>query len=330
MTMKRLMSGALAGVLLLGAGVRAAHAQGGERYVLIVQGASGEDQYATLHRKWVNGLVEVLRTRFKYDASHLVVLAEQPSAGELRATADSLKAAVGKLAATIKPSDQLVVVLIGHGSGQGADVKFNLVGPDLGVAEWAALLKPVPGRLALVDTTSASAPYLTGLSAPGRVIITATNTAAQRYHTVFPEGFIQAFSDATADADKNGRISLLEAFTFASRVVTQHYEQSGTMATETAMIDDDGDGKGRLAAEQGPDGRIAALTYLDGVAVPTSSDPELQRLLVRQQQLTEQVDDLRRRKDTMPAEEFDKQLEQLLTELARVSREVRSKTPAPR
>jgi hypothetical protein len=98
------------------------------------------------------------------------------------------------------------------------------------------------------------------------------------------------------------------------------------MATETALIEDDGDGKGRLATATGPDGSIAALTYLDSVALPTASDPEVQKLLVRQQQLTEQVDDLRRRRTTMPAEEFDKELERLLTELATVSREVRQKT----
>lgn len=324
-TMKRLAWGLMCAGLWLGVDARPALAQG-DRYVMIVQGASGEEQYATLHRKWVNALVEIFRARFKYDAAHLVVLAEQPGAGETRATAENLKAALARLATAVTPADQLTVILIGHGSGQGTDVKFNLIGPDLGVADWAALLKPIAGRLAVIDTTSASAPYLAGLAAPGRVIITATNTPAQRYHTVFPEGFIQAFTDTAADSDKNGRISLLEAFTFASRIVKERYEQNGTMATETAMLDDDGDGKGRLATDTSGDGSVAALTYLDPVAVPTSSDPETQRLLVRQQQLTEQVDDLRRRKGTLPAEEFDKQLERLLTELARVSRDVRTRT----
>jgi len=317
----RLLTAAVALVLLT---VSTASAQGA-RFVLIVQGASGEEQYAVQHKKWVDALVSVFRDKYKYDATHLIVLTEQAPAPE-RATAAGVKAALKKLETAMTAADQLVVILIGHGSAQGSDVKFNLVGPDLGVTEWAALLKPIPGRLAVVDTTSASAPYLEGLAAPGRVIITATSTAAQRYHTVFPEGFVQAFTSAEADQDKNARISLLEAFTFASRVVKEHYDQSGTMATETALIDDDGDGKGRLATATGPDGSVAALTYLDSVVLPTASDPEVQKLLVRQQQLTEQVDDLRRRRSTMPAEEFDKELERLLTELATVSREVRQKT----
>ena len=309
--------------LLLLMSAQPAWAQG-SRFALIVQGASGEEQYATLHRKWVDSLATVLRDKYRYDAAHLVILAEQPKADEQRSTAVALRAVTADLAKRMTASDQLVVVLIGHGSAQGTDVKFNLIGPDLGVTEWADLLKPIPGRLSIVDTTSASFPYLAALAGPGRVVITATSAASQRYHTVFPEGFVQAFADSAADLDKNGRVSLLEAFTFASRVVKENYDRSGTMATETAMIDDDGDGKGRLATATGPDGSVAALTYLDAVVVATSSDPEMQKLLLQQQQLTEQIDDLRRRRTMLPADEFDKQLEKLITDLAVVSRKIRT------
>jgi hypothetical protein len=298
----------------------------GARFALVVQGASGEEQYAAQHTRWVETLVRMFRDRFKYDTEHLVVLTEQPGAPQTRATAEGVRASLGRLAKAMTAADQLVVILIGHGSGQGGDAKFNLVGPDLTIEEWAGLFKAIPGRLAVVDTTSASFPYLAGLAAPGRVVITATSTLSQRFHTVFPEGFVQALASEAADLDKNSRVSLLEAFTYAARVVKQHYEQSGTMATEVAALDDDGDGKGRTATATGPDGSIAALTYLDAVAVPTSQDPEVQKLLVRQQALTEQIDELRRRRTTMPSDEFDKELEKLLTELASVSREVRKRT----
>jgi hypothetical protein len=323
--MSRIIVRTLILAVVLFAPLTEALAQGG-RFALIVQGASGEEQYAVQHKRWVDTLVTMFRDRFKYDAAHLIVLTEQPPPAPDRATAENVRTAVARLAKAMTAADQLVVILIGHGSGQGTDLKFNLIGPDLSVEEWAGLLKAVPGRLAVVDTTSASFPYLAGLAAPGRVIITATSTPAQRFHTVFPEGFVQALSNEAADLDKNARISLLEAFTFAARVVKQHYEQNGTMATELAALDDDGDGKGRTATATGPDGSIAALTYLDAVAAPTAADPETQKLLVRQQTLTEQVDELRRRRATMPAEEYDKELERLLTELAVVSREIRRKT----
>ena len=197
---------------------------------------------------------------------------------------------------------------------------------DTAAGREATALTSVPGRIAVVNTASASFPFIGALAGPGRVIITATNTTSQRYHTVFPQGFVEALSSDAADVDKNSRISLLEAFTYATRLVAQHYERAGTMATETGAIDDDGDGKPRTGPATGPDGNVAALTYLDSAVAATSTDPEMQKLLVRQQTLTEQVDDLRRRQGSMPAAQFESELEKLLTELAVVSRDIRLKS----
>lgn len=303
---------------------RAARADGAH-FALVIEGTSGEEQYAVLHRQWLNGLVAILRDKDKYDAAHLIVLAETPGKDEEKATADAVKAAFARLATAVGPADQLVVVLIGHGSGAGPDAKFNLVGPDLSIAEWADLVKPVRGRVAFIDTTSSSFPYLAGLSAPGRVVITATNAYAQVYHTVFMEKFLQAFSSDTADLDKNGRISLLEAFTFASRAVKEQYDHDGIMATEVALLDDTGGGKGRMATATGPDGNVASVTYLDTPAVATSTDPALQQLLTRQRELNDQLDALKLKQTSMPADEYAKALEQLLTDLATVSRDIRQK-----
>jgi hypothetical protein len=321
------------GLLLLGlltaspASGQTAAAQGG-RHALLIQGASGEEQYAKQHRAWLDSLAGTLRDRFGYDAAAVTIIAEQPRPGETRATAENVRAALARLATTLTDADQLLLVFIGHGTAQGQDAKFNLIGPDLSVSDWRALLAPVRATLAVVDTTSGSFPYLAGLAAPGRVVVTATNSYAQQFHTVFPDAFVRALTDPDADQDKNSRISLLEAFTHASRLVSQHYEQKGTMATETAVIDDTGDGKGRLATAETPAGSTAALLYLDAPRVATSADPELQKLLTRQQALTDQVDALRRRRASMPEDEFDRQFEALLAELAEVSREVRRRTGA--
>ncbi len=311
----------LAAVLL--AGVPAVSAAEGNRFVVVVQGASGEEQYAKLHRGWVDGLAKVLRERFRIEPANLTVLAEQPGAGEERATAETVRATFARLAKQVKADDLLSVIFIGHGIGQGQEAKFSLVGPDLSIAEWNALFKPIAGRLAVVDTTNSSFAFLQGLSAPNRIVITATSSHAQVYHTVFPEAFISALTAAPADTDKNNRISFLEAFTYASRLVVQHFEQAGRMATETAVLDDTGDGVGRLATATGVDGTVAGLTYLDAVELPTVSDPETQKLLLRQQTLSNQVDDLRRRRQMMGAEDFDREFERLIIELAVVSRDVR-------
>ncbi|MEO8484200.1 MAG: hypothetical protein ABI634_18455 [Acidobacteriota bacterium] len=314
--------------LVLAVGFAApARAADGARFAVLIQGASGEEQYALLHRRWLDALASTLTDRFKYDAAHLIVLSEQPRAGEQKSTAENVRAAMAQLAKTVTASDQLVMVFIGHGGGEGPDAKFNLVGPDLTVQEWNALLKPVAGRLAIVDTTSSSFPYLAGLAAKDRVVITATSGYSQRFHTQFPDGFVRALSSPEADLDKNGRISLQEAFIFASRAVKQYYEQKGTMATESAVLDDTGAGTGKDAtAVAVADVSLAGVTYLEGVPAPTSSDPETQRLLARQQALTEQLDELRRKKASMPADQYDKQFEALVLELATVSRDVRQKT----
>jgi hypothetical protein len=317
------------GLLVLAAAVavmlpRVAAAEGA-RFAVIVQGASGDPEYATLHRSWVDALAGLLSGRFGIDASHLILLTENPKAGELRGTAENVRAALGRVAKDAKPDDLVFLMLIGHGSGDGAAAKFNLVGPDLTVEEWAALLQPIDARLAVVDSTSSSFPFLAGLAGKGRVVITATNSYAQRYHTVFPDAFIQALAAPDADADKNGRISLLEAFTYASRQVALYYEQTGHMSTEHAVFDDTGDGKPRDAASAGDAGVVAGLTYLDAPARASSTDPEVQALLTRQQTLAEQIDDLRRRRPSMAAEDFDREFERLIVDLALVSRDLRQR-----
>jgi len=294
-----------------------------DRYALLVQGASGEDQYATVHRAWLDDLASLLRDELGFDPAKVLVLAETPGPGETRATADAVAAAFDRLAAEVGQDDLLFVMLIGHGSGQGPDAKFNLIGRDLTVSEWSALVDRIRGRIAFVDATSSSYPYLAGLSKPGRVVVTATRSATQRYHTQFGGAFVAALRGEAADADKNQRISLLEAFTHASRLVSLYYEEAGTMATENASFDDTGDGVGRTVEEEGPDGDLAALTYLDVPELPTSSDPEVQALINRQAALTAEIDELRRNRAAMGEATFALEFERLIIELSLVSRDVR-------
>jgi hypothetical protein len=260
-----------------------------------------------------------------FDAAHLVILTETPQAGEAVSNAANVKAALQKLAPLVKKDDQLFVMLIGHGSGSGADAKFNLVGPDLTAAEWNALLKPVLGRVAFVNASSASAGFLKTLAAPERVVITATNSPAQVYHPMFAQAFIEALTSGAADLDKNDRISLWEAFVYASKLVEQHYQRAGTLATEHAVLDDSGDGVGRDASAKTTGVTLASLTYLDLPAATRSADPAIQALIDRREALNKQIDDLRRAQTTMPAAEFEQQFEKLALELAQVSAEIRKK-----
>jgi hypothetical protein len=310
-------------VILLLPSVAAAQAT----YGLIVAGASGEPEYATMHRAWVTSLANTLRERYKMDPTRLTVLVETPAAGEERSTAENVRATLARLAKQMTPNDLLFVMLIGHGGGNAAEAKFNLVGPDLTVTEWNELLKPVPGRLAFVNASSASFSFLKTLAAPNRVIITATDSQRQVYHPTFGGAFIEALAADVADTDKNGRLSLLEVFVYASRLVTERHTKANELPKEHALFDDTGDGEGRDATDPGKskDGDVAALTYLDTIARPTSSDPEIQKLLDRQLALTQQIDDLRKRRQSMPVEKYEEEFEKLVTELAVVTQELKKR-----
>jgi hypothetical protein len=316
---------AVLAVLVTGLGARPVWAQ--DQYTLLVTGASGGATFKEKHDRWRATLVTALRTLPGFDDDHLIVLAETPGPGIGRASREGIRQAVEQLTRLMGGGEDAVlyVVLIGHGSFDGIDAKFNLVGPDFEAAEWDALLSRVPGRLVLVNTTSTSFPFLERLSARGRTIVTATESAVQRYDTVFPQFFVEAFVGSSGDLDKDGRVSILEAFEFASLGVRQWYQQRGQLATERSLIDDTGDGRGKEAGQPGLDGQVAARLYL-GAGLEEAeivTDPALAPLVARRQALRAAVDALRAAKEQMNAEAYGRELEQTLIELARVSRQIR-------
>jgi hypothetical protein len=209
----------------------------GERYAMVVTGASGGEVYAQKYDGWRATLVSTLTDTFGYSADRLRIFAENEGDGVMKATRENVVRVLLDLRKRLSRDDQLLVVLIGHGTSlDGEDAKFNLVGPDLSASEWADLLKPMPGRVLFVNTTGASFPFLQKLAGRGRVVLTATDSAAQQFETIFPEYFVNAFVDAAADADKDGRVSLWEACAFASAGVRQWFEHKGQLPTERKNV----------------------------------------------------------------------------------------------
>jgi hypothetical protein len=297
-----------------------------QRFALIVSGASGGREYVAQYDRWTKDLSKSLVENLKFDAALVTVLSDttQPASAS---TADNVRRVIGSIATRMTREDMLLIVLIGHGTFDGTDAKFNLVGRDLESAEWSALLRPLAGRLVIVNTASASFPFLERLAAPRRVVVTATDSPAQSFDTVFPEYFIRSLADTAADLDKNGRISIWEAFVAASAGVRRHYQQRGQLSTEGALIDDNGDGVGNEASSPGDDGSYASRTYLDESlpgAAPT--DEVLLKLLQRQTTLEAEVDDLKIRKTFLSATEYAKEFERIMIELAQVSHDIRART----
>jgi hypothetical protein len=310
--------------VLLGASAASA----GERFALVVTGASGGDLYASKYDTWRDEFTTTLRDKFHYAPERTIVLAEKESAGVQTATREHVRRALAELRGRMTKDDQLLVLLIGHGTSiDGDEAKFNLVGPDMSAAEWADLLKPIPGRLVFVNTTAASFPFLRRLAGRNRVILTATDSAAQQFETMFAEYFVKAFDDAAADVDKNRRVSIWEAFTYASAAVRQAFEQKGQLPTERSLLDDTGAGIGREAQTPGDDGAVARITYLEPeppLALP--ADVEQAALVRRRAELEAQLEALKARKESTPADDYDAELEKILVELSRVGAQLRTKS----
>jgi hypothetical protein len=300
----------------------------GDRYALVVTGASGGDAYAQKYAKWRVSFVNTLRTTFHYEPQRLIVLAETGSEGVQKATRENVRSALADLRKRMTKDDQLIVLLIGHGTSlDGDEAKFNLVGPDLSASEWSDLLRPLPGRLVFVNTTGASFPFLRKLAGKGRIVLTATDAAAQQFETVFPEFFIKAFDDTAADLDRNNRVSMWEAFTYASAGVRQWFEQKGQLPTERPLLDDTGAGIGREALNPGTDGAIARVTYLEpDAALTLPADTALAGLMRRRAELETQLEALKARKESTPPDQYDADLEKLLVEIARISAQIRAKS----
>jgi hypothetical protein len=312
--------GAAVGLMLL---VLATPAASAERFALIVSGANGEASYAEQYAQWRQLTVTALLEKAGFDDSHIVTLFDGGDESRVSSAA-GLRRSVEAIRAKMGADDLLFVLLIGHGSFDGTEAKFNLVGPDLSSADWAALLKPLPGQLLLVNTTAASFPFLQHLAGRRRVVITATDSVAQRFDTMFPEFFVKALTDEAADLDKNGRVSAWEAFAAASAGVRRYYTQRGQLATEHAVLDDNGDGIGREAGGDGTDGSLASRLYLDpDVPGGAPTDEELLRLLQRQAMLQQDADELKQRRQLMTPDEYQQEFERLMLALASVSRDIR-------
>ena len=188
-------------------------------------------------------------------------------------------------------------------------------------------------NIVFVDTSSSSGPFVAALSAPGRTIITATRNGAEQFTTLFGGYFVEAFSAEGADADKNKRVSMLEAFQYAKGEVLRAYEREGLLATEHALLDDNGDKEGSQdPSPTAKDGKLAAAMSLGSAAdaVPLPDDPKLRALVLEQRALERRVEALRLLKDSMDPARYSSELEKIVTELALKTREIRAIQGAPR
>jgi hypothetical protein len=307
----------------------ASHAQ---TRLVVISGLAGEPKYVESFHAWSALLVDAARSRYGVADSSIVWLAEDAAKAPGRiagkSTKDNIERTLEGLTTRMRAGEQLVVVLVGHGSTQGEGVRLTLPGPDLSATDLARLLaKHGSRRVAVIVAASSSGDFVPALSAPGRVVITATKSGFERNESIFGGHFVAALAGDGADADKDGRVSLLEAFTYATREVRRIYEQENRLLTEHAILDDNGDrsGSGEPGA-RGGDGGLARSFFLTGTATTTaaSSDPRAAALRKEKEELEAKIEALKGRKGAMDAKAYEAELERLLVELATATRALRA------
>jgi hypothetical protein len=277
-------------------------------HVLVVAGLSGDPAF----KARFNGAVAAVRTaakqRWNVSDSSLVVLTEDSTTFNGRSTRENIGKAFVTLSRRVQPGDVLFVLLLGHGSGEGAGSKVNLPGPDAAATEYASWLAPFARQqVVFVNAATGSGDFVPVLAAKGRVVVTATRSAVEKNDAEFLQHFTRALTTDDADANKDGRLSVLEAFRFARTEVAKSYEASNRMLTEHAVLSDS------VAAARVSFGGSAA-----------AADPKVAALIAERQELESKVAALRGRKASMDAAAYEAELERLLLAVAEKSAAIRA------
>ena len=314
-----------------------------QKYAVILAGAAIEEQYKEQIKRWALLLHDILTKDYRYEAGQIVLLMDQADPGDARISGSSrsenIKDKLRELKAVLNPGDQVFIFLLGHGTSNEEVAKFVVTGADITAREVAAILETFSEQdIVLVNATSSSYPFCAVLSGPGRVIVSATRSGAERYNTIFARYFIGALEGHAGDRDKNRRVSIWEAFRFASKNVEKWYADQSRIPTEHAVLDDNGDGI--FSVDPDPhedDGLLAQIAYLDLIPANPTGDEEstaanmtmIQDLTAHQRELERSVFLLRNRKAELPQESYQKEMEVLLIDLARTSRKIKSITASP-
>lgn len=288
----------------------------GSPTALIVVGAPGEEEFGELFDHWAQ----------QWNDACAKAAVKVTLAGGTTNDFELIRTNLSRAAES--QNDEFWLVLIGHGTFDGKEPRFNLRGPDLTATDLADWLKPIRRPIAIINCASGSGAFLAKLSATNRVVITATRSGYEQNFARFGGYISRAIADSHADLDKDGQTSLLEAYLTASRQVADFYKTEGRLATEHPLLDDNGDGlgtppdwfRGIRAAKRARDGAA-----LDGLRAHqfhlVRSDAEQKltpEVRARRDSIELEIARLRDNKTGLPEDEYYRLLEPLLIELARL------------
>jgi hypothetical protein len=283
---------------------------------LILSGVPGDAEHTEKFNKWSEATRKLLVEKFGFSEDRVVTLSDR------KTTKADIQKAFDQIKTQLKPLDNFFLFFIGHGS-YDTDYKFNIMGPDFTGTEYNQMLATLKvGRIVIVNGTSASGGSFEAMAGKNRVIVAATKSGREGNETLFYEHFLDALQNAAADEDKDQKISIWEAFKYATDALDRFYKEQGRLATEHPQISDNGAEPVDLKAKEPP--VIARVTTFNVDRAVTVSDPKLQALLNEKKELEQKIEALRIAKPTMSQDEFDKQMEDLAVKLAVKNQEIRA------
>lgn len=285
-------------------------------YYVIVAGLGGEPDYEQRFTAAAQDLDKV----FKASGTSAYVYTLTGA----QATAPQVRETLSTVARDAKVDDDFVLILIGHGSFDGVEYKFNLVGPDVTASEIATMCDRIPSkRQLIVDTTSASGGAIEALERSGRAVVAATKSGTEKNATIFARYWVEALQDPEADTDKSDSISAMEAFAYATKKTAAFYDSQKRLATEHAVFDDVGRGEPVREPVNGQGALMSSFTVLRiGASQKAANDPAKHALLAKKEELEQRIDTLKYQKAAMDPEDYKKQLTAALLELAKVQEDL--------
>ena len=289
--------------------------------VIVVSGAVGDPEFAPDFDAQLEAWTKTCASA----GARLSVVGREGD-GVTPADRDRLREAIA--AEPREGTAELWLVLLGHGTFDGREAKLNLRGPDVSAAELGEWLKPFSRPVAVVHTTSSSAPFIAKIAAPGRVIVSATRSGNEQNYTRFGKYFAEALADPASDLDRDGQVSLLESFLSAANRTAEFYKTEGRLATEHPLVEDNGDGlgtppdwfRGVLAVKRASDGAAVDGTRAHQLHLVRSAAEQAlsSEARARRDDLERRLADLRSRKAKLAEEAYFKELEAILLALAEV------------
>lgn len=275
-------------------------------HVVIVEGLAGEPQYAQQFDAQAHAFAQA--------AGSLAAPEDIRVLTGAAATRAAMLSYFNALRSRLQPSDRLTLYLVGHGSFDGTEYKFNIPGPDLSARDLSQMLDALPATQQLVVATgSASGALLDVLKKPGRVLLTATRSGNEKNATRFGTELAAALASAAADTNKNGVISVQEAYAFANRRVQDYFEHEALLASEHPTL-------------QGDTADRFSMSSLQPAAVAENANAADSPLQRQRADLNAKIEQLRLRKDQLPATQYQSDLEQLLLQLAEVQQRIDAST----